>query len=199
VRSYVEDSSAEFIFELPAIIQRAEDRVLRDTDPEDLVETVSGTFIGDAGSMARPIGLLAVRSVFTTLLGFPLSQKTREWIRMTNVGTRRDAPRWFYVADAVIEYAPMPSFNMACSITGPVRPTPMSVGNQSGYTITRFPEMLLAATMAESELFLKDAARAQQFEGFYQGALARWNTSQGRVRAPAPTAPAIIASGGNKS
>jgi hypothetical protein len=174
VELYAERSDTPFIDQLPRFVMLAENRL-------------SSEFKG--------LGYLRVVN-FNTIVGQPVYEKPARWRQTHSLslldGTSRkylfqrsyeycrefwpvsssvDIPSYF--ADYDYEHlflAATPDSTYQCELMYYERPLPLSIDNQVNWTTQYAPQLLLYATLLEAQPFLKNPARAEEFQKLYDRA-----------------------------
>ncbi|MBX3504407.1 MAG: hypothetical protein KF895_02935 [Parvibaculum sp.] len=163
-----EDASADFVAQIPNIIALAELTVVRDLDLEIFKKTLTGTLTASQRSQAKPAGLVKTDSLFITVAGrlVPLEQKSRDYIDFYAPDATAEAVPiyWADLNQANWYLGPTPSDAYAYTARGPVRPDPLSSGNQTNWITDHVGDLLRFAALIECEHFLIDPQRAQEWK-----------------------------------
>ena len=164
--TYVEDASAEFTDNAQGMINRAEERILRDLDlslwaSEQAVSTAIGT-----ATVTKPTAAHVLKALYygTT----PLLRRAREFIDMYGGS---GVPLYFHEEETRLRFAPVPDAVYALTAKFLNRPTPLSSSNTTNWFTDKCADLLLNACLVESERFLIAPERAAEFESTYAGLL----------------------------
>lgn len=168
LQTYVEDTSDEFSSAVQGIVNRAEERVLRDLDLTIFDESTTSTTTISVAQINRPssgdIGFVRwvrVNDIF-------LSRKSHDYIAMYGGSGQ---PLYFSETDTSILLAPTPDSSYTVEIKYTRRPEALSESNQENWVSEHAADALLAAALVESERFLIAPERTQEFEADYAKAL----------------------------
>ena len=164
IGDFCEDSSSEFTSALPGIVNRAEERVLRDLDITYFDDRRSVSTANGVASVAKTSDMIAVQSVrFTAANEFAL-RRSYEFLKLYG-GTGR--PLYYYDDDTDIIFAPVPDATYACEVKYLSRPSPLTSSNQTNWLALNAADMLLYAALKEAEHFLVAPERLAEFEAAY--------------------------------
>jgi hypothetical protein len=167
IQSYLEDNAAEFQTELPAIIQRAQDRIQVDLDLA-MWSTVATLSISSA-TVTRPTTWLKLSNIILSSTGLPLQLRTQEWIRMFNAAGATGRPRYYAeLGETQIYVAPTPDTTYTAAAEVTIRQDALSVSNSSNWISSNLGAALLNACLTECERFLLAPERVPEFEAEYQ-------------------------------
>jgi hypothetical protein len=168
LETYVEDGSTEYESAKQGCINRAETRLLRDLDL-DLFNVVAATNTSSGtSSIPRSVEVSPVHSIFFTAAAEHAQRRSREYIQ-AHGGSGR--PLYFCEDEENIHFAPTPDAAYACTVTHIVWPTPLSSDNQSNWLAENAADLLLYASLVESERFLIAPERVAEFEAVYASLL----------------------------
>lgn len=166
LETYVEDTSDEFDGEAQGIINRAEERCLKDLDlsiwdADETASTVSGT-----ATVTKPSAAHVLKGVFYG--STPLLRRSRDFLDMYGgSGT----PIYFHEAETKIKLAPVPNATLALTCKFLLRPSPLTSSNTTNWFTQNAADLLLNAALVESERFLIAPERVAEFEQNYSGLL----------------------------
>jgi hypothetical protein len=146
LETYVEDTSDEFSDNVQGVINRAEERCLRDLDlslwtADQAVSTAIGT-----ATVTKPTAAHVLEAVYygTT----PLLRRAREFVDMYGGS---GVPLYFHEEETRLRFAPVPD---------------------AVYALTaKAADLLLNACLVEAERFLIAPERSKEFEATYAGLL----------------------------
>lgn len=162
---YVEDDSAEFSSAVQGIVNRAEERIIRDLDLSIFNATASGSTSSGVGSFTKTFSDTHVHAIFFTAAKEHAERRTREFVKNYG-GTGR--PLYFYEDRTTILWAPVPDATYTYEMTYVVRPNPLSASTQTNWLTTNVGDALLWASLVEAEAFLLAPERVAEFEQKYQ-------------------------------
>jgi hypothetical protein len=166
LETYVEDTSDEFSDNVQGVINRAEERILRDLDlglwiTDQSVSTAIGT-----ATLTKPTAAHVLKAVYYG--STPLLRRTREFIDMYGGS---GVPLYFHEEETRLRFAPVPDAVYALTAKFLNRPAPLSASTQANWFTEKCADLLLNATLVEAERFLIAPERAQEFEATYAGLL----------------------------
>jgi hypothetical protein len=166
LNTYVEDTSDEFSDNVQGVINRAEERILRDLDlglwtSDQAVSTAIGT-----ATVTKPSAAHVLKALYygTT----PLLRRAREFVDMYGGS---GVPLYFHEEETRLRLAPVPDAVYALSAKFLNRPTPLSASNQTNWFGDKAADLLLNAALVEAERFLIAPERSKEFEVTYAGFL----------------------------
>jgi len=162
--SYTEDNSAEFSGEVKGMINRAEERIIRDLDLSLFNVTLSTTTSAGVGTYTKGWTDSPVISIHFTDEDVFAQRRSRAYIQ-GHGGT--GVPRYFHESQTQIFWAPTPDNTYAYTLTYVQRPTPLSSSNQTNWLTQNVAELLLWASLMEAESFLISPERVQEFAQSY--------------------------------
>jgi hypothetical protein len=166
LETYVEDTSDEFDNNVQGLINRAEERILRDLDlglwtSDQTVSTAIGT-----ATVTKPTAAHVLKALYygTT----PVLRRAREFVDMYGGS---GVPLYFHEEETRLRFAPVPDAVYALTAKFLNRPTPLSSSNETNWFTDKCADLLLNAVLVESERFLIAPERSQEFEATYAGLL----------------------------
>jgi hypothetical protein len=168
LESFVEDTSDEFVSALPGIINRAEERCLRDLDLSIFDDTLSTSTTNGVATISKPAAIHVVRSVYNETSSAFLMRRSYDFL-VTYGGS--GAPIYYYEYDDGIRFAPTPDSSYTLQIRHMARPSALSASNTTNWLSLYAADLLLNAALVESERFLLAPERAVEFEQTYAGHL----------------------------
>lgn len=166
--TYIEDESTEFTAALPGIINRAEERCLRDLDLSIFDFTVSTSTTGGSATINKASTIHVIRSIYNSSASAFLQRRSYDYL-LTYGGS--GSPLYYYEYDDGIRFAPVPDASYTVDIRYMDRPTPLSASATTNWLTTHAADLLLYAALIESERFLIAPERVQEFEATYAGHL----------------------------
>lgn len=178
LKDYVEDTSAEYDSAVQGCINRAEERCLRDLDLSIFNTASTSTTSTGVATTSKGIVQSPVHNIYISSLGRHIERRSLEYIRAYGGS---GAPIYFCDDTSLIHWAPVPDSAYAITITQMVRPSPLSESNTTNWLTENAADLLLWASLVESEMFLIAPERVQEFEVKYASCLgplrAQWRDS----------------------
>jgi hypothetical protein len=166
LETYVEDTSDEFSDNVQGVVNRAEERCLRDLDlslwtADQSISTAIGT-----ATVTKPTAAHVLEALYygTT----PLLRRAREFVDMYGGS---GVPLYFHEEETRLRFAPVPDAVYALTAKFLNRFTPLSASNQSNWLTDKAADLLLNAALVEAERFLIAPERSKEFEATYAGLL----------------------------
>lgn len=177
IQSAAENDDTEFVSEIPAFIDRAEDRLSRELDLRGLIVRTSVTVTAGSPFLTIPTGALYVKNLSLTANGATINLvlKTDEFI--TDYWPVRSStsstPKYYgtYSASTIL-IAPTPTSTLTGDIAYIKRPVTLSAATSTNFLTDFCGDALLYASMIEAGLFMKNPLMAQTWEKRYQFTLA---------------------------
>ena len=205
----IENNSTEFSDHIPYLIEKAEDRLIKELDDAGLDYYSSFTFTASDPVVSLPAGTLVVRNVnyktsvssnITPLLQRPYEYAIDYWgYASASTGT----PRYYSRKNNTSIYiVPTP----ASTLTGEIQYTkrPLALSSATGTSATTsnyFSEFcynaLFNACMIEANYFIKDFNTIQVWEGKYKNSIDGLRNQARRTRQDDMESPASPAGGPN--
>jgi len=179
----IENNSTEFADQIPYLVEKAEDRLIKELDDSGLDYYSSFTFTASDPVVSLPAGTLVVRNVnFKTSASSnitPLLQRSYEYAidfwgyASVSTGT----PRYYARKNNTSIYiVPTPASTLTGEIQYTKRPLTLSSATGTSATTTNyFSEFcytaLFNACMIEANYFIKDFNTLQAWEGKYKNSI----------------------------
>ena len=189
-----ENDSTEFSEQIPKLVEKAEDRLVKELDDPGLDNFASFTFTASSPTVSLPVDSLVVRNVsFTTStssLITPLLQRTYEYAidywpyASASVGT----PRYYARKNNTAIYiVPTPTSALTGEIQYTRRPIPLSSATGTSATTSNyFSEFtynaLFNACMVEASKFTKSWDIVQVWESSYTNSVDALRNQARRMR-----------------
>lgn len=155
---------------IPDIIMLGEQRVYRDLRIRAM-ETALSTAISN-GVLAVPNGYVEMKVAYVS--GTPVTKLNRRSLEFMyeNYPTRsaNGIPKFFAREASNFIFGPYPDSNYTIKGVYYARLTALSVSNTTNWFTTNAPDVLLWASLAEAEVFLKNDDRTALWEVKYQSA-----------------------------
>lgn len=170
--------------QLPRLIMLAENRIATELRILGTQEVVSGTLSAGDPVLPKPAYWRRTNSVnFTTALGrrAQLKLRTYEFCRVFWPDpSQQDVPRYYadYDFDNLF-IAPTPNAALAFELLYVARLEPLSTAAQTNWLTSNAPQLLLAATLLETELWLKNFRNVDARKAEYGSAIAGFKSEDG--------------------
>lgn len=161
--------NAEFLIELPRIIDDAEQRIYRELDLlSTIVRDTSGTLTTSSRNFTFPQHIVVLESLnvfstvgVTTTGRTPLTPTTREYIDAVygdETATDSSALPEYYamITDQTVIVGPSPGAAYTMEVVGTIRPAPLSATNTTTYLTLYLPDLFFAAAVLFGYAYLKD-------------------------------------------
>ena len=175
IKTTSEDTSTEFVGDIPAFIERAEARLTREIDSYGVVQyATSNMVIGDP-FITKPVNTLIIKNlniIKSDGTRINLLQKTDEylndyWPQRTSVGVPRYYAN-FGFNNLLIAPTPVSAYD--CEMSYIVQPTAATSVHQQNFFTEYCSNALFYASMKEACMFMKNYSAAQVWEQEYQRA-----------------------------
>ena len=189
----MEDDSDEFTAYIPTAIGLAEARLEKQVDTDGIVVTVTlATSTGDP-FISKPTGYRFTRDLEIVVDGEvrTLKKKVNSFLRdywptptstsVPSLYADNDRSSWLV--------APTPDDAYNILLTGGIRPTALSVGNQTNYYTNELPDALFYAAMSAQAEFMKSWSTLPVWEEKYLDAIKGVNNEGRRQRRDDDTDP----------
>ena len=161
-----EDTNAQFVTELPLIIARAQDTIMRDLKL-GMWTTFVRTNLNDGNAyLYRDPSWLTVQTMhFPDLVAFP-EQRSVDWCRL--FGRVKGVPKyWCEVDSNRYQFAPTPVGNITVELEIVARLPALSLANQTNYLTTHLADLLLLASLFGCHAYLKNGESMASTGGLY--------------------------------
>jgi hypothetical protein len=164
LETYVEDTSAEYVSAVGGCINRAEERIFRDLDLSIFNTITTASTVNGQGFITLSNTQAPVHSVYSTSLADHLLRRSREYIQAYGgSGT----PLYYHGDVSRLYLGPVPDNSYSLDVTYITRPLPLSDSNQTNWFADNVADLLLFASLVESEKFLIAPERVSEFEADY--------------------------------
>jgi hypothetical protein len=178
VRSYTErPNDANLDAQLPRLVMMAENRISTDLRILGTQQVVQGTFTAGLSTVAKPAlwrRSISFRYKDANSNWAPLKLRTYEFCRSywPYEGITTDAPQYYADYNFNNFLIAGPPVNASIfELTYVARLAPLGDSSQTNWYTTNAPQLLLAALLLETELWLKNQARAAQRQATYESSL----------------------------
>lgn len=185
VRSYVErPNDTNLDNQLPRLVMLAENRLATDLKILGVQAVAASAFEPNNGVVQKPAQWrrnVSMRYVNEAGKTVELLLRTYEFCRQFWPGTN-STPNPRYYADYNFNnllVAGTPSIGFAFELIYVARLEPLSDASQVNWYTTNAPQLLLNATLLETEIWLKNQSRVSQRAEFYGQSLAAFNSEDG--------------------
>lgn len=168
IQTYVEDTSTEFTNNVQGIINRAEERVIRDVDLSVFDETQTTSTVSAQAYVNRPSSNDPGTVRWVRINGVLQKRRTYEYL-LEYGGSGQ--PIYFHETDDYIYLAPTPDQTYTVQIRYLSRPTALSASNTTNWLTNNAATALLHAALVEAEQFLIAPERVAEFEAAYAKAM----------------------------
>lgn len=187
VTLYSERTDATFQAQIPRFILEAENRIASEARGLGFIQTVTSSLVSAQSFFQKParwretisftIGTGSGNNSHTLLLLRNYEFMRIYWPDPTATGVPVYYGDWDYENWLI---APTPNFAFPCEILYHERPQPLDMSNQTNWTTQYAPQLLLYATLLETQPFLKRDDRIQVFQAQYDRALKQVEFEQKR-------------------
>lgn len=179
IQTWAEDSDSEFVAEIPAIIQRAENRVLRDLDLSIFEQDLGISVSASDRSVSKPTDAIFINEVFlrgqSDLKWLEVSKRSFAYCRLyAPIESTEGVPVYFAEDEDSITLVPTPAATYTTSNARAlctIRPTGLSDSNQSTWLSNNVADLLFQGCMVEAYDYLKHPAKLQEAAQKYQSLL----------------------------
>jgi len=178
IQNYLETTESTFVTELPNIITRAEERILKAVQLPNFRKNVTGQSLAGNEYLSTPTDFLAPYSIALDNSGYEfLLNKDVNFIREAYpVSTVTGVPKYYALFnDATFILAPTPNANFTFELHYFYQPVSITVsGDGKSWLGTNAENALLYGCLVEAYIFLKgDADLMAQYQAKYQESLDR--------------------------
>lgn len=209
-------TDADYLTELPRIIDDAEQRCYRDLDLlSTIVRDSSGTLTANSRNFTFPQHFVVSESINvftpqgTTTHRYSLTPTTREFLDRyfpDEAAPATPSVPYYYamITDQTIIVGPPPDAAYNLEVVGTIRPTPLSASNTTTYLTQYLPDLFFAASLVFGAGYLQNYGAmsdnpqsATSWESHYNALLASANIEENRkkyaAQAWSPKQPAPVA------
>lgn len=166
--TFTVDDSSEYTSNVQGIVNRAEERVLRDLDVSLFNISVQTTTTAATRTITKSNMESPIRNIYAVGQNYHLLRRTRAYVESYGgSGT----PLYFYDDQSLIYFAPIPDDAYSIRINQMQRPLPLTPSNTANWISTYVGDLLLWAALIESEVFLIAPERVQEYQQNYAAAL----------------------------
>ena len=172
MEEFVEDNTAEFQSNFQAMVNRAEDRVLKDLNLSIWNKTGSVSTADGVQTINAPTGADVVRNVYDETSARFIERRTYDWIRHYGGS---GAPLYFFEdqtgTPTKLYFSPTPDAVYTIQVRYLSRPSRLTTSNDTNWFTNNAGTALLYAGLLEAEHFLIDPTRIQEFQQEYASAM----------------------------
>lgn len=149
------------------------------------METIQTTATSTGRFLALPDNYESSRSVRLTTDYGELRYQTPEQIQRYQYTGQ---PRFFTIVGNEIEFDRVPDSNYTIEVQCYVRPTDLSVTNQTNTILTKYPNIYLYGALAQLYIYTQDDQQAVKYDNLFTNAIKGANKAQKKGRhGPAPS------------
>ena len=177
-----ENDSSEYADQIPKLVEKAEDRLVKELDDPGLDNFASFSFTASNPTVSLPVDTLVIRNVnfktsassnITTLLQRTYEYAIDYWNKPTSVGTPRYYAR---KTNTQIYVVPTPTSTLAGEIQYTKQPLALSSATGTSATTSNYfsescYNALFSACMIEANYFIKDFQVVQSWEAKYKNSI----------------------------
>lgn len=186
VQEIAENDSIEFIEYIPTAVYLAEERLYRLVDFDFSKESTSLSTSDGVNTLTKPTDFRTLHNIYVTSNSelIRLTFKTESFIRdywpnpaeegVPKYIANKDANTWIL--------APTPSAAFPVTVAYEARPEHLSDSVQTNIYITKFPDLLLYATLSAAAEWMRDSEFKAEWENKLQEALQTTNIEGVRER-----------------
>ena len=174
------DNDPEYVAEIPAMIARAESRILKDLDLEIWEQDLSMTISAGSRTATKPTDAIFIHEIFirdpSTLTWKQLPKRSFSYCRVyAPIESATGEPEFFAEADeddVTIVPTPASTYNTSnAKARCTVRPSALTASNTTTWISTNLADLLFHACMIEAHNYLKNPAKLQEAASMYQSLL----------------------------
>jgi hypothetical protein len=196
-----EDDSTEFYNYIPNMVNRAEERLIKDLDDYGLVTYTSVAVSASNNKVTLPSGTRIVKNVNITSNGSKINllQRTDEFINdYWPVSASTSEPKYYARRNnTTILIAPTPASTVNGEIVHVNKPTALTSANQTNYFSDYAYDLLFNASMIEAMLFMKNYSQVGTYQNVYNQILDLQRNQARRTRRDDMQSPFSPAGGDN--
>jgi len=179
VQDFIEDTSDEYDSNFQTLLNAAEDRCINDLDLSIWNKTSTTSTADGINTITKPAEADLVRNLYDATSGTFVQRRPYDYIRMYGGS---GAPLYFYEEEQgtpKFYLAPTPDGVYSIAIRYLARPKRLTASNTTNWLTNNAAWMLRNALLIESEHFLIDPTRIQEFQQEYAAAT---NSLRGQYR-----------------
>ena len=181
-----ENDGSEFVGALPAMIQRAQEKMQNDLDDQGLVSYASVAVSASTAEVSVPVGGEIIKTFSIEVGGARTQLKHRPYEYLLDywpVSASTGTPRYYgFKTNTEIRVAPTPSATVDSQIGFIAQITTITSASPTNYFTVHCENALFFATMIEASLFMKSFNTTQAWQKEYQGEIERLRNRARRSR-----------------
>ena len=181
-----ENDGSEFVGALPAMIQRAQEKMQNDLDDQGLVSYASVAVSGATAEVSVPVGGEIIKTFSIEVGGARTQLKHRPYEYLLDywpVSASTGTPRYYgFKTNTEIRVAPTPSATVDSQIGFIAQITTITSASPTNYFTTHCENALFYSSMIEASLFMKSFNTTQAWQQEYQSEVDRLRNRARRSR-----------------
>jgi len=181
-----ENDGSEFVGALPAMIQRAQEKMQNDLDDQGLVSYASVAVSASSAEVSVPVGGEIIKTFSIEVGGSRTQLKHRPYEYLLDywpVSASTGTPRYYgFKTNTEIRVAPTPSATVDSQIGFIAQITTITSASPTNYFTTHCENALFYSSMIEASLFMKSFNTTQAWQQEYQSEVDRLRNRARRSR-----------------
>ena len=181
-----ENDGSEFVGALPAMIQRAQEKMQNDLDDQGLVSYASVAVSASSAEVSVPVGGEIIKTFSIEVDGARTQLKHRPYEYLLDywpVSASTGTPRYYgFKTNTEIRVAPTPSATVDSQIGFIAQVTTITSASPTNYFTIHCENALFYASMVEASLFMKSFNTTQAWQQEYQSEVDRLRNRARRSR-----------------
>ena len=181
-----ENDGSEFVGALPAMIQRAQEKMQNDLDDQGLVTYASVAVSASSAEVSVPVGGEIIKTFSIEVDGARTQLKHRPYEYLLDywpVSASTGTPRYYgFKTNTEIRVAPTPSATVDSQIGFIAQVTTITSASPTNYFTIHCENALFYSSMIEASLFMKSFNTTAAWQQEYQGEIERLRNRARRSR-----------------
>ena len=181
-----ENDGSEFVGALPAMIQRAQEKMQNDLDDQGLVTYASVAVSASSAEVSVPVGGEIIKTFSIEVGGARTQLKHRPYEYLLDywpVSASTGTPRYYgFKTNTEIRVAPTPSATVDSQIGFIAQVTTITSASPTNYFTIHCENALFYSSMIEASLFMKSFNTTAAWQQEYQGEIERLRNRARRSR-----------------
>ena len=181
-----ENDGSEFVGALPAMIQRAQEKMQNDLDDQGLVSYASVAVSASSAEVSVPVGGEIIKTFSIEVGGSRTQLKHRPYEYLLDywpVSASTGTPRYYgFKTNTEIRVAPTPSATVDSQIGFIAQITTITSASPTNYFTTHCENALFYSSMIEASLFMKSFNTTAAWQQEYQSEVDRLRNRARRSR-----------------
>ena len=181
-----ENDGSEFVGALPAMIQRAQEKMQNDLDDQGLVSYASVAVSASSAEVSVPVGGEIIKTFSIEVDGARTQLKHRPYEYLLDywpVSASTGTPRYYgFKTNTEIRVAPTPSATVDSQIGFIAQITTITSASPTNYFTIHCENALFYSSMIEASLFMKSFNTTAAWQQEYQGEIERLRNRARRSR-----------------